>query len=431
MTIDLFTFFIIVILVALWIIFARRIVVYFGNIFYLFLAILYVSNLGYLHEVQLTFRCFAISLPWMYILFVMKGKIALIKCNYALILLFYLFVCLISTFWSTSPIQTFFKSIELITDVIVIWYLYSIESNRNKFIVKSINLLMGLSACLLTVTMMGFFLVPSYFANTGYSSSQTILGIRIGEGLIGANQTGAVSILVLAWFILLIYNKNLLGYCILFISLIAMLFSQSRASLILIPLIAFLRLFKPKSKYTSLYLMLIFVILLFLAINIDLLLSYLLRGQSAADFNSLSGRKMIWSYAFEYISKCPILGYGFGAGGELVGQVLPGAFNGLQHMHNGIVETLLGTGTLGCILIVLPYLFISLTVFKRLLKEGIKNNLYDIVILFFFAIRTYTSLGIGSWQSLEIIIWYVFIFIMSSKNVNIQGAFKLNGDNIK
>lgn len=107
MTIDLFTFFIIVILVALWIIFARRIVVYFGNIFYLFLAILYVSNLGYLHEVQLTFRCFAISLPWMYILFVMKGKIALIKCNYALILLFYLFVCLISTFWSTSPIQTF------------------------------------------------------------------------------------------------------------------------------------------------------------------------------------------------------------------------------------------------------------------------------------------------------------------------------------
>lgn len=177
-----------------------------------------------------------------------------------------------------------------------------------------------------------------------------------------------------------------------------MLFSQSRASLILIPLIAFLRLFKPKSKYTSLYLMLIFVILLFLAINIDLLLSYLLRGQSAADFNSLSGRKMIWSYAFEYISKCPILGYGFGAGGELVGQVLPGAFNGLQHMHNGIVETLLGTGTLGCILIVLPYLFISLTVFKRLLKEGIKNNLYDIVILSFFAIRTYTSLGIGSWQ---------------------------------
>lgn len=100
-------------------------------------------------------------------------------------------------------------------------------------------------------------------------------------------------------------------------------------------------------------------------------------------------------------------------------------------MHNGIVETLLGTGTLGCILIVLPYLFISLTVFKRLLKEGIKNNLYDIVILSFFAIRTYTSLGIGSWQSLEIIIWYVFIFIMSSKNVNIQGAFKLNGDNIK
>ena len=226
------------------------------------------------------------------------------------------------------------------------------------------------------------------------------------------------------WVILLTYKKNIWIYGILFVSMLSMLFSQSRSSLILIPVIILLRLFKPRSKYTTFYMIIIIGVCAIGIINIDLIYSYILRGQSISELTSLSGRKMMWSYAFEYIDKRPLFGYGFGAGGEMIGRILPGAFNGFQHMHNGVVETLLGTGVIGCVFILLQYFYIGINVFVRVTKTGIKNNLYEIILLLFFAIRTYTSLGVGSWQSLEIIVWYVLLFALSFPKVNIQISFK-------
>ena len=424
MLISLFAILILIVCIVLIVLFKQKLVGYFNNNFYFFLALLYISNLGYMHIIQLSLRCCAIALPWLYIFFAQQGKLKLKSCNLAKLTFLYLLFCLVSMTWSDSPIQTLFKSLELITDLIVIWELYSCGVSHETFVIKTIHLLMGTSAAILTITMTGFFLVPSYFANTGYSASHTILGIRIGDGLIGANQAGALAVLIFAWVILLTYKKNIWIYGILFVSMLSMLFSQSRSSLILIPVIILLRLFKPRSKYTTFYMIIIIGVCAIGIINIDLIYSYILRGQSISELTSLSGRKMMWSYAFEYIDKRPLFGYGFGAGGEMIGRILPGAFYGFQHMHNGVVETLLGTGVIGCVFILLQYFYIGINVFVRVTKTGIKNNLYEIILLLFFAIRTYTSLGVGSWQSLEIIVWYVLLFALSFPKVNIQISFK-------
>lgn len=423
MSISLFSIITLITCGILFVVYKNKISKYYDDFFYFVLALLYISNLGYSHIIQWGMRCFAVVAVWIYILIVDSGKLKLKPCNVARLALFYLFFCVLSTIWSDSPLQTLFKSVELITDLVVIWKLYTRNKDKEIFVVKTINLIMTVSAVLLTITMAGFFLVPSFFANTGYSASHTILGIRIGDGLIGANQTGALAVLVFAWAILLIYKKSIYIYGILFISMISLLFSQSRASLILVPIIIFLRLFKPKAKCTFIYIIIILIVCCIGIKNIDVIIAYVLRGQSSADISSLSGRKMIWSYAFKYFEHRPLLGYGFGAGGEMVGRILPGAFKGFQHMHNGIVETLVGTGLIGCVCIVLQYLYTFIDVSKRVIKKGIKNNLFEIVLIMFFAIRTYTSLGIGSWQSLEIIVWYVFLFSLSAKT-GIQGSFK-------
>ena len=114
----------------------------------------------------------------------------------------------------------------------------------------------------------------------------------------------------------------------------------------------------------------------------------------------------MWEIASEYISERPIFGYGFGAGGELVGA----RYYGVATVHSGIYETLLGTGIIGLFLLSMQIIYVIHLLLKNIILEGFRNNIADILIVIYFVIRTVTSLGIGNWHSQELMIWLVFFF---------------------
>lgn len=376
-------------------------------------ALMLISDLGYTKSVQVIARAIALIICWYFLLVKTRGRIRLEKTTSGIVLTAYSVCCIISSIYSVAPFQTLSKALEIFTDVLIIWKIYTLEKKKDAFTIRMMDTTCIVLFYLVVVSLAGFIFDPNYFADTGYAASQTMLGIRFGNGILGANAVGAYSLLCILWAVLLKKNNKILSIIVTAISGIAMLISQSRGSWILIPLIIFFRLFKPKEHLKIVYLFAITIIGCFLLSHISLIYSYLLRGQDSVDIATLSGRTMMWRQAFEFIKKRPLFGYGFGVGGGMVGKTLTGGFYGIKHMHNGFIETLLGTGVIGCLFITLPFVYLLITVFLNTFKIGFRNNIADIILMIYFLIRSFTSLGVGGWHSPELMIWYLLLFAIT------------------
>lgn len=412
MAIGLYFGCVILIFLTICVIKRKEIISYYGTCPYYFCwAFLLMSNLGFASNIQIPFRISAVVVSWLCI--ILNEKILKIKYKRnigATLILLYLFVCLVSIVYSVSKFQTAFKCVELFTDLFILCLIYK-EEEHNVFVNKVLKLTFSVFMALLVVTLVGFFVLPSFFASTGTSASKSLLGIRLANGILGANKSSALSALCLIWLILFEKKMSVSKGIMVVICIIVMLFAQSRSTLILVPIIILMRLFFGRKTNWFINIVVIIVGAFFVVNYMDVIFAYVLRGQTMDKFLSGTGRINVWGASLVYIDKNPILGYGFGAGGELVALEL----FGLATMHSGIFETLLGTGIMGLICITAQFGYVTLIIIRNTLKYGIKNNAADLVLLLYFLIRTVTSLGIGNWHSQEIMLWYCIMFAVSSK----------------
>ncbi len=90
--------------------------------------------------------------------------------------------------------------------------------------------------------------------------------------------------------------------------------------------------------------------------------SYVLRGQDAGQFASLTGRTDLWRESLRMFASRPLLGYGFVASRVLLLQVFAWA----GEAHNALVESLLDVGLIGAIALFLPFLAGLIGSLKRL-----------------------------------------------------------------
>lgn len=75
--------------------------------------------------------------------------------------------------------------------------------------------------------------------------------------------------------------------------------------------------------------------------------SYVLRGQSALDFATLTGRTELWGYALGLILDSQLIGYGYGSARLLLTEAFPWAGTG----HNLWVEVGVGLGLVGVLVV--------------------------------------------------------------------------------
>lgn len=381
---------------------------------YYCLSIMFISNLGFSSVIQFSMRIFGVVYSFIILLLYLK-KYNNIKINKPFLLIFiYIVFCLFSTLYSVSKVQTLFKSIELLIDFFIVITLYSIE-DREKFVIRTFQTIFVISFFLLISNILSFILLSSKYSG----SKKSLLGFRL-NGFLGSNKAGALSVICIIWVLLLKNRKDKMYYSVLLISILTAFLSQSRSTLILIPVILFIKMYQPKDRFK--YFIIFLLILLFVLNNMDLIWTYVLRGQTESQMADLTGRVNMWEASYKYIRERPVFGYGFGAGGEIVALNMYGA----STMHSGIYETLLGTGYTGLILLMIQYFYVFIKVFFRTISSGIKNNLADIIFVLYFLIRSYTSLGIANWHSQEIVIWYL-IFIVLCGN-SLQKAFDNKGE---
>jgi O-antigen ligase len=113
------------------------------------------------------------------------------------------------------------------------------------------------------------------------------------------------------------------------------------------------------------------------------LIKFMLRGQNAGDFFSMTGRSGLWSTIFSLFESRPILGYGYvGSRGVLL-NVLPWA----GEAHNALAETLLDLGIIGVALVWVPLvssLFSSLAGKTAELDDWAESFLFATLVFLVF-----------------------------------------------
>ena len=369
--------------------------------------LLFVSNLGFPPAIQYTTRALGIAVTWFCLLYCGRGslKVKSIRHEPTLLIVLYLGICALSCFWSVSPFQSAMKVVELFTDFMLLERMAR-ETDWETTARRTLDLYMMLCLVMLAISLAGFFVAPKYFANRGYMAQKSLLHVRLAEGFLGANKASALAALSICWLVLLRPWHGWRSAAAIGVCLIVMFLSQSRASLILLPVILAFRFFKYREKYRILYILAGCVVLGLLVLRMSTVIAYLMRGQTTDALLSGTGRTTIWSYALAYIKRRPFLGYGFGAGGELAAN----QFHGVATVHSGIFETLLGTGIVGLVILSFQCVYVVRIVGTNIIRQGLRANFFDAIFMMYFVIRSVTSLGVANWHSPELLIWWLFMF---------------------
>ena len=320
----------------------------------------------------------------------------------ALILLCFLSICLVSVIYSVNRLETLVKVIELLCDLIVIWLIFTYDkpANATKNIFSIIVFTYIVQLCMMTF---GFFVAPSFFTIKG---TKGVLGIQMGGGILGANGTGVAAIIPIIWC--LNVTKSKLRNMVFLLAMFALILAQSRTSLIILCIILFVNLILTRNKIKYL---LIFSILFLIGLqNLNHIMNYFNRGAATVNISTMSGRTIMWELAKVKILEKPFLGYGFGAGGYIVSSM----HHNMSSLHNGVFEVLMGVGFIGFSFIIIAYIISSVQLAFNCLTKGLAKNAIEVMILILLTIRTYTSISIGGWHSIEILLWYYLIFAVDT-----------------
>ncbi len=296
--------------------------------------------------------------------FVLLGRLALRRTHWlgsmfrgvVAALSIYGLVCLASTAWSVYPSWTLFKSWEYLLDVAllaaVLETLNTVDQYRNFF-----NWTWALYGLLLLSVWKDVLLWPKEALYQETLMQGAALGVRL-SGVIPAASSNDVatfsSILAVLCLARLFpasieEQGNKVWYSLLLlVSMVSLVMSQTRAALVGVLFAGFfIMLYSQRGKMGAL---LTFIVApaVALATMGGLIWSFLARGQSGAQLDTLSNRTEWWGLAWHTYLQQPLTGFGAYAAGRFAVLAKAG-FGGTGTMHSDYLEVIVGTGVWGLI----------------------------------------------------------------------------------
>jgi hypothetical protein len=283
------------------------------------------------------------------------------------IMAIYPILSIVSTTWSAAPAFTLFRSTEYLLDLAVLASVVATLKSVEEY-EKFANWTWTILGLLVLTAWIGAIVDPSDAFLEGYSYGP--LRIRL-EGIcpnIDANSIGEYcAILGSISLCRLLDNPDgkydRAWYRLLFVSaVVTLIFTQTRADVAAFAVSLFL-LFILTRRYllgavVGIATSLAGFIFVFFTNFGSTVTSYLLRGQSVTEAESLTGRLDFWQFAFQKISERPWTGYGGYAGGRFV--VLPGlGIPGNTEVLNTLVESFLDIGIWGPTVIIIVLVSIA------------------------------------------------------------------------
>ncbi|HLW60011.1 MAG TPA: O-antigen ligase family protein [bacterium] len=265
-------------------------------------------------------------------------------------LMVYGLVNLASVAWSVYPAWTAYKSLEFLTDLAllaaIVATLRSLRGYKTIF-----DWTWALYGGLLLVVWAGVFVWPS----VALEPTRGLLGISISGvvPLIPPNTVGRMgAVLGIVAMIRLARPTAHRGfYAVAFLlSLASLIFAQSRGPLAGFLLALVVILIAMRRWRVSMAIAAAALIVLLTPGLRDAAQQFVLRGQDAELFQSLSGRTTWWNYAWDRFQEHPLVGFGGFAGPRFTVLANIGESE-TSTLHNTWLEVLLSTGALGLALL--------------------------------------------------------------------------------
>jgi len=284
------------------------------------------------------------------------------------LLLAYGVLSLMSSLWSVVPLWTAYKSTEyLVGLVLAICVAYLVKT---LFDLESIvNTTWGIYIVLLGFVWAGLLLAPARaMVPTG-----GVLGWRLGGvfPIASTNTVGdlAATVLLIAIVRLAYARGSKRWWTILMVAALGALFlSQARSALLgVVAAVLVLTISLPRIRRQGVLLGVGVASLTY--IFVDLVYSYLVRGQSTGNLQTLSGRTLYWDAALELWRQHPIVGAGGYAAGRF-GVLQQLGEQTTSSLHNTWIELLVGTGVVGAAIVAVAVIVIGVSIVRMARAES-------------------------------------------------------------
>ncbi|WP_434938299.1 O-antigen ligase family protein [Shewanella sp. HL-SH8] len=301
----------------------------------------------------------------------------------------------ISSFWSINVPYALVSSFSLVA------YFCFITSYVSLYGVN--NLLSCLLRSLfyfLLASFVFYFFVPSVGKISYWEFDVFVEGGRM-SGIAGsANNLGRISCLsfIIAFYFYLRGNKQKIVYLVIFLSLLSLLLSVNRSSMLMV--LASFAILTYNKKYRQVYslFLLVFIASGFVVfLNFNEAIQLVSRSGNIDEILTFTGRTYIWNVVVELIKDNYFLGYGYSSSMFLLPRYSMEIGFSPSHAHNMILQILLYGGVIGILIFILSlFLFFKLNVSKLqfcliifviyngLLESGAFNGLVNITTVALF-----------------------------------------------
>lgn len=326
-----------------------------------------------------------------------------------------------SAVYSSIPLLTLWKGFEVLAMACVGLYI-GIKIRSEDDLQDVINIiLLGLWLIIISA-LVGATVVPSEAFTKMQSREKMAFALQGVYPFVNANTlsqiSGMIAACALAWMVKPKRTYGITGPLIIFLtSITCLILAHSRTSIIAFLLTTALLMFVFRKRVLLFGVLWLGAILALSGTVMQYFLPYFIRGQKTAVLTSLSGRTTFWPEVIKKIGDAPFLGSGFYASQRIIWDI--------SSVDNTYLETILGLGIIGAILLCVPVLSIASNLWTtRPWKTGltltIPSRFIWMQLCIFFIFLFVRSLTGPSFQNLHINLVIFVILLVASFRLQIM-----------
>ena len=316
----------------------------------------------------------------------------------------YVAVAALSIVYAAAPLQTVGKVLELGTLFVIVWHLTS-RPDAADALKRTMALVVYLEFVLIAVAVIGFFLLPSTFAETlsrrGFFFRDTLTPPYTSSNSISA-RGAMVATAAAVLFFKSLGRQRMMWAAVAAISTFAIVLSAGRQGIaILLVGLAIVLLLVNRQAFFLVAMPLGAVVLLLAS---DSIIDILSRDQVQGSLNTLTGRTTFWAAGWDAFVARPWTGWGFG-GSRYSALATIGAEE-FTHLHNGYLEALVGVGILGFLPLMVTLGFVVHWAWGRLTT---RQDPEYAILLVGLVLQNLIGRGFGSWLNFNLIVFALMV----------------------
>jgi len=293
-------------------------------------------------------------------------------------------ISLTTTLWSVKPYWTFYKSAEYGLDVALIVAVVTSVKSLTKFKLL-FNWVYALCGALLVLAVTEAIFVPRLgfdYGPLGTLSMPELTGVFPAQAPNGLGTYGAIiAIVALCRLMSKTEESSNRGWyqIILGFGLLTMVMTEARSAIGAFVVAVIMYLILTRRVIAGAILAAGSALVLLVSGLGSTLLDYMMRGQTAQQFQQLTGRTELWAVAWQRIVERPFIGWGAYAGGKFV--VLPAVQKtGFVDVDSTLVETLLDTGIPGLVALLLVVAAAWYFLFRGFRSERLEDGVRSLAL---------------------------------------------------